>query len=524
MSCAMGKVIGTLIAIFRTVIFHELHYANVLFGDWIVKKLLIFSVGFFAFVGFSMTGFAAKNSVTNVRAFQRSDGTNYVDIYYDLNASDPRICEVSYSIDGGSTFSESLTSLSGEIGENVAPGNNKHIVWDAGSILPDVITKCKIRIRGIFWVGYSKIPQSLTKSVPEKDNGDAEAESLLRSIEPNKKIVTNQTNNRNPSDTLVDYFQKRVFYRIVRQSDSPPFQLNTVSETTDTPEENTSAALLVPGVFTQHGGDCWSISMSIQYDCEQLSIIVDGYNKHKGYLQPDITLTPVNGGDPIVINEPFPLTETSFRDIYTKTIFMTEWTGGEYIVSGTIGGWAGGQQWSEFVVQEDPPVTIKSYCEPCTVYASDFLSDCESFTFTVTGNGHKPSWIYYSLEFTPVSGGTVIPLNGFVQIIYLNETSNPIGDENYEMANTVNLPIGEYSLDGTFEIKLVDYVPSPSYSSYSICSIPVNTECVGTGTPENPVNTQLVHAPTLDEWGMIVFFILLVTVSISKLRSTHPHS
>jgi len=478
-----------------------------------VKKLLIFTVGFFALAGFSITGFAAKNSVTNVRAFQRSDGTNYVDIYYDLNARDPRICEVSYSKDGGSTFSESLTSLSGEIGEDVTPGDNKHVIWDAGSTLPDVITECKIRIIVTFWVGYSKIPESHKKSVPEKGAGNGHAEPLLQSVVSEKIIVSNQTDEQSPSDTLVDYFQKRASFRIVRQFDSPTFKLNTVTDITDISKEKKSVLLPIPGVFTQHGGDCWNISMFIQYDSEQLSIIVEGYNKHIGYLQPDIILAPVKGGDAIVINEPFSLTETSFRDIYTKTIYTTEWDCREYTVSGTIGGWAGNKQWSEFVVQDDPHV-------PCTVKVSDLISDCESFTFTLTGNVYKPGWIYYTLEFTPVSGGTVIPLNGFVQIIYLNGTPNPVGDGNYEMIHIVNIPNGKYSLDGTFEIKFVDYLPSPSYGSYDIWSIPVNADCAG----KYQVITQIGHAPTLDEWGMIVFLILLVTVSISKLRSTHPHS
>lgn len=201
-----------------------------------MKKLLIFTIGFSAFVGFSFTGFASGNSITNVRAFQRSDGTDYVDIYYDLAAADPRICEVYYSIDGGSTFSDSMTSLSGDTGEGVPPGNNKHVVWDAGRTLPDVMTECKIRIKVTFWVGYSKIPKIFTKSVPEKDTGNGQAESLLKSVVPEDIIDKNHTVNRKPSDTLVEYFQKRICYIIVRQSDSPPFQLNTASDISDAPD------------------------------------------------------------------------------------------------------------------------------------------------------------------------------------------------------------------------------------------------------------------------------------------------
>ena len=108
----------------------------------------------------------------------------------------------------------------------------------------------------------------------------------------------------------------------------------------------------VPGVFVQHSGDCWDISMSIQYDCYQLLIIVEGHNKHTGHLQPYITLTPVNGGDPIVIDQPFPLTTTTYPPpaTYVNPIFLTDWHGGEYLVTGWIEGWADGQMWSQFII------------------------------------------------------------------------------------------------------------------------------------------------------------------------------
>lgn len=86
-------------------------------------------------------------------------------------------------------------------------------------------------------MGYSKIPKIFTKSVPEKDTGNGQAESLLKSVVPEDIIDKNHTVNRKPSDTLVEYFQKRICYIIVRQSDSPPFQLNTVSDIPEAPKE-----------------------------------------------------------------------------------------------------------------------------------------------------------------------------------------------------------------------------------------------------------------------------------------------
>jgi hypothetical protein len=202
-----------------------------------VKKLLVFTAGIIAFVSFSMTAFAARNSVTNVRASQRSDGTNYVDIYYDLEAIDPRECRIRYSFDGGSIFRGDMTSLSGDTGENVPPGNNKHVVWDAGRMVPDVISECQIRVIVTFWVGYPKIPIRLTKSVPDNGDGDGQAESATISGVPDDIMGENTTGERKPSDTLVKYFQKLACHRIVRQSDSLPFQLNTVAEAADIPVE-----------------------------------------------------------------------------------------------------------------------------------------------------------------------------------------------------------------------------------------------------------------------------------------------
>lgn len=70
--------------------------------------------------------------LTNVRFEQRTDGTHIVDIYYDL--IDTEQSEVSVAIevsnDAGTTWDFAATSLSGDIGENIAIGTNKHIVWN----------------------------------------------------------------------------------------------------------------------------------------------------------------------------------------------------------------------------------------------------------------------------------------------------------------------------------------------------------------------------------------------------------
>ena len=74
--------------------------------------------------------------VYNVTGSQRTDGTKIVDIYYNVLEPDGDTLLVSLrvSADDGATFditpSDSL--LSGDIGEGVLSGNNKHIIWQAG--------------------------------------------------------------------------------------------------------------------------------------------------------------------------------------------------------------------------------------------------------------------------------------------------------------------------------------------------------------------------------------------------------
>ncbi len=75
--------------------------------------------------------------VSGVLASQRSDGSKLVDIYYAVMDSDADTLTVSLSIstDNGASFSftPSAANLSGDIGEGIISGTNKHIVWNAGS-------------------------------------------------------------------------------------------------------------------------------------------------------------------------------------------------------------------------------------------------------------------------------------------------------------------------------------------------------------------------------------------------------
>lgn len=76
--------------------------------------------------------FSQAPKVENVWFEQRTDGTLLVDIYYDLTAAGGIAPEISLaaSDDNGVTWDLTCESLSGDIGDNIPPGANKHIVWN----------------------------------------------------------------------------------------------------------------------------------------------------------------------------------------------------------------------------------------------------------------------------------------------------------------------------------------------------------------------------------------------------------
>jgi formylglycine-generating enzyme len=71
--------------------------------------------------------------VENVRASQR-DGTKIVDILYDVEdaENDKLVIRVQISSDGGETFNVPARELTGALGNDIVPGKNKKIEWNAG--------------------------------------------------------------------------------------------------------------------------------------------------------------------------------------------------------------------------------------------------------------------------------------------------------------------------------------------------------------------------------------------------------
>lgn len=78
----------------------------------------------------------APPTIWNVRTAQRA-GTGLVDIYYSLaepDVGDKVTVRVAVSRDAGQSFDSTAKSFSGDgYGEEISPGDDKHIVWDAGA-------------------------------------------------------------------------------------------------------------------------------------------------------------------------------------------------------------------------------------------------------------------------------------------------------------------------------------------------------------------------------------------------------
>jgi len=80
--------------------------------------------------------FATPPVVENITASQRTDGSKIVDIYYDVSDTDGDslvYIDLVLSIDGGETFTTTPTQTSGDIGDDIQQGDNKHIIWNAGN-------------------------------------------------------------------------------------------------------------------------------------------------------------------------------------------------------------------------------------------------------------------------------------------------------------------------------------------------------------------------------------------------------
>ncbi len=121
-----------------------------------MKKKLIMMLA--AIVG--LTGFA--EDVTNVRGIQQ-ENSHLVDIYYDIEAPEGGLYSVAVQLEGR-TNEVSAATFTGDVGEGVAPGRNRHIVWNAGADWPNkkgdvraVVTATKVDVEDTQDTGFKTV-------------------------------------------------------------------------------------------------------------------------------------------------------------------------------------------------------------------------------------------------------------------------------------------------------------------------------------------------------------------------------
>ena len=79
--------------------------------------------------------------VGNVAVIPREDGSNLVDIHYDLSSADGDPCTVwvAVSDDGGTSWRVPARTFTGDVGEGITPGRNRTVIWDAGADGPGAV-------------------------------------------------------------------------------------------------------------------------------------------------------------------------------------------------------------------------------------------------------------------------------------------------------------------------------------------------------------------------------------------------
>lgn len=89
---------------------------------------------------------AAPPVVSNIRAAQRA-GTHLVDIYYNLSASGPCTVYVAVSDNAGASYNVPVFTLTGAVGAGVTTGNDRLVVWNAGTDWPGRFnSQCRVRV------------------------------------------------------------------------------------------------------------------------------------------------------------------------------------------------------------------------------------------------------------------------------------------------------------------------------------------------------------------------------------------
>ena len=113
-----------------------------------LKNILLFTV----LLGISSYQLVAQNQspqVSNVVFNQRTDGSFFVDVYYDVNDPEGNVMTVSIQVsdNNGTTWDFSCNNITGDVGANITSGTGKHIEWDFESEHPQTFgDQFKIKI------------------------------------------------------------------------------------------------------------------------------------------------------------------------------------------------------------------------------------------------------------------------------------------------------------------------------------------------------------------------------------------
>ena len=123
-------------------------------------KLIVITLGLLIF---SVIAHGMAPVVSNATMTQRTDGSMYVDIIYDLADAENNACTISITIsnDAGNTYTivPTLANLSGAIGSGIIPGTGKHVIWNIGNESYSLNSN-QYRIKVIAEDGSSDIPAS----------------------------------------------------------------------------------------------------------------------------------------------------------------------------------------------------------------------------------------------------------------------------------------------------------------------------------------------------------------------------
>ena len=167
-------------------------------------KTLNFVISILCIILFDSTLYAQNHTPTveNVSASQRTDGSKVVDVYYDVYDEDGDTLTISMEIsdDDGQNWNIIPTHTSGDIGQGILSGTNKHIIWNAGDE-STVFEGSQFRFKIIADDGAQ--PQFEWCTVPAGEYTYGEYDEIL-TIDYDYQIMKNEVTNQQ----YVDYLEE----------------------------------------------------------------------------------------------------------------------------------------------------------------------------------------------------------------------------------------------------------------------------------------------------------------------------